>query len=53
MIPPVLNAARQQFLEEWREALKELTDDEARDFVIDIKLRMTRMALLRQGVASR
>jgi hypothetical protein len=48
MIPPVLPSAREQFLEEWRDALKEMTDDEARDFVLDVKQRMTEMALRRQ-----
>ncbi len=47
MIPPVLHVAREQFFEEWRDALAVLTDDEARDFVLALKQRMTEMALSR------
>jgi hypothetical protein len=48
-IPPVLPVALDQFLEEWRDALEEMTDDEARDFVLTVKQRMTLVALKREG----
>jgi hypothetical protein len=48
-IPRVLPIALEQFLEEWRDALGEMTDDEARDFVLMVKQRMTLLALERDG----
>jgi hypothetical protein len=43
-VRPVLLLAREQFLEEWRDAMVTLSDDEARDFVLALKQRMTEMA---------
>ena len=45
----VLYSARDEFLEKWGVALKELVGDEARDFVFDVKQRMTLMALRQQA----
>ena len=48
-IPPVLPIALELFLEEWRAALMHnVSDDEARDFVLLVKQRMTEIALRRE-----